>query len=293
MKTIVEELEALANRFSEGWHDGIKIDANDVMLLCNAAAELRVREETKVPEDFFTHQQAWRDAIEMASKRTKTLDDKDYWLHELKAFDAAYESLKPSVKDCHPKHLEAYTKELEHELSYWKQRAATMHEHQQGECWYWQGDGHDHPESMVDSLPVVIRADALRSLMNEALPNEQPIGFMSPKQISLITDPYDESGIYIPLRKTALGNFTLALYSKPQKDIRVWGWVWKDKRAEDECCYVPSYTPEEPYRRGELFALVDPMDLHRPLENTDWYGFARWIRRQEDETFCKDILKAL
>lgn len=60
---------------------------------------------------------------------------------------------------------EAHAKALEHELAYWKQRAQTMHEHQKGECWYWQGDGNDHPESMVNSLPVVIRADALRALM--------------------------------------------------------------------------------------------------------------------------------
>ena len=33
-------LEALAVRFSEGWHDGIKIDASDIMLLSNAAEAL-------------------------------------------------------------------------------------------------------------------------------------------------------------------------------------------------------------------------------------------------------------
>lgn len=60
---------------------------------------------------------------------------------------------------------EAHAKALEQELVYWKQRAQAMHEHQKGECWYWQGDGNDHPESMVGSLPVVIRADALRDLM--------------------------------------------------------------------------------------------------------------------------------
>jgi hypothetical protein len=56
-----------------------------------------------------------------------------------------------------------------------------------------------------------------------------------------------------------------------QKAIRVWGWVWKDKRHEDECCYVPSYTPEQPMRNGELLALVHPDDLHEPLKNTEWY----------------------
>lgn len=33
-------LEELANRFSEGWHEGIKIDASDIMLLSEAAKAL-------------------------------------------------------------------------------------------------------------------------------------------------------------------------------------------------------------------------------------------------------------
>ena len=59
-------------------------------------------------------------------------------------------------------------------------------------------------------------------------------------------------------------------YADKQKSIRVWGWVWKDKRHEDECCYIPSYTPAEPMKNGELLALVHPDDLHEPLKNTKW-----------------------
>lgn len=59
------------------------------------------------------------------------------------------------------RHAEAMERERDH----YRQRAQAMHEHQDGQCWYWQGDGNDHPESMVNSLPVVIRADALRALM--------------------------------------------------------------------------------------------------------------------------------
>lgn len=55
------------------------------------------------------------------------------------------------------------------------------------------------------------------------------------------------------------------------KGIRVWGWVWKDKRHEDGCCYLPSYTPAQHVPKGELLALVDPADLHLPLENTEWH----------------------
>lgn len=62
----------------------------------------------------------------------------------------------------------------------------------------------------------------------------------------------------------------IAEYAKEQKPIRVWGWVWKDKRHEDECCYIPSYTPAGPMKNGELLALVHPDDLHEPLKNTEW-----------------------
>ena len=41
-------LEALAVRFSEGWHDGIKIDASDIMLLSNAAEALAQPEQEPV-----------------------------------------------------------------------------------------------------------------------------------------------------------------------------------------------------------------------------------------------------
>jgi hypothetical protein len=37
------ELEELAVRFSEGWHEGIKIDASDIMLLNKAAQALAQR----------------------------------------------------------------------------------------------------------------------------------------------------------------------------------------------------------------------------------------------------------
>ena len=58
-----------------------------------------------------------------------------------------------------------HAENMERDRNYWRDRAQTMHEHQKGECWYWQGDGNDNPESMVNSLPVVIRADALRELL--------------------------------------------------------------------------------------------------------------------------------
>lgn len=53
------------------------------------------------------------------------------------------------------------------------QRALALHnelitQHVRKDVWYWQNDGHDHLESMVNSLPVVIRADQLRGLIEKA-----------------------------------------------------------------------------------------------------------------------------
>jgi len=52
--------------------------------------------------------------------------------------------------------------------------------------------------------------------------------------------------------------------------LRVRGWVWKNERCDG--LYVPSYTPAQHVQRGELWALVDPQDLHQPLENTGWFA---------------------
>lgn len=59
--------------------------------------------------------------------------------------------------------IESLTKERDH----FRERAQTMYAHKMGDVWYWQGDGGDHLESLVNSVPVVIRADALRQLLAE------------------------------------------------------------------------------------------------------------------------------
>lgn len=58
----------------------------------------------------------------------------------------------------------------ERERDYWKTRARAMLDHAEGTCWYWMGDGEDHLESLVSSLPVVIRADQLRELLARPAP---------------------------------------------------------------------------------------------------------------------------
>jgi len=69
------------------------------------------------------------------------------------------------------KELEGWKTEAEslrQDRDYWRQRAQMMYEHQQRECWYWQGDGEDHLESLVGSLPVVILARDLRAMLASA-----------------------------------------------------------------------------------------------------------------------------
>jgi hypothetical protein len=52
-EAMAKELEELAGKFSEGWHEGIKIDASDIMLLSQAAEVLVQPDQEPV---------AWMDA---------------------------------------------------------------------------------------------------------------------------------------------------------------------------------------------------------------------------------------
>lgn len=49
-------------------------------------------------------------------------------------------------------------------------RLQAIYEHQKKDCWYWQDDGENHLESMVNTLPVVITAGQLRKLLTRILP---------------------------------------------------------------------------------------------------------------------------
>lgn len=56
--------------------------------------------------------------------------------------------------------------------------------HQERDVWFWEDDGEDHPESMSNSMAVVIRADVLRALIGS-------------RWRDMINDPPRESGRYI------------------------------------------------------------------------------------------------
>lgn len=72
--------------------------------------------------------------------------------------------------------------------------------------------------ALIDLAP---RIDAALAAAQQESQESQLIGYMSPKQLPRVVDPDDESGTYIPMRKTPRGLFTLALYSAPQQPARV------------------------------------------------------------------------
>lgn len=53
-----------------------------------------------------------------------------------------------------------------------------------------------------------------------AVVQQEPLGFISPKQVERIADPEGEFGEYIPMRKTSAGNFTLAVYTHPAQQAK-------------------------------------------------------------------------
>jgi len=46
-----------------------------------------------------------------------------------------------------------------------RQRIDLQSLHQKNDVWYWQGDGTDHPESISNSMAIVIRGDQLRAIL--------------------------------------------------------------------------------------------------------------------------------
>jgi hypothetical protein len=63
MNDLSKRLRDLADKFSEGWHDGIKIDATDIELLADAAAALAEPEQSE-PSPF-----GWVKSSEMETSR--------------------------------------------------------------------------------------------------------------------------------------------------------------------------------------------------------------------------------
>ena len=67
------ELRELADRFSEGWHDGIKINASDIMLLAVAASQ--IEQARSAPVQVFDHVTAARQGLRDAQKRSRQISN--------------------------------------------------------------------------------------------------------------------------------------------------------------------------------------------------------------------------
>lgn len=107
---------------------------------------------------------AWQAGAFDGERKAVTVDGHTWYRHD-----------HPEVKKAHDQHL----KRLMRERDGWRQEAAiarkeldTLREqmdlrtlHQKADCWYWQGDGDDHPESFSNAMAIVIRGDQLRALI--------------------------------------------------------------------------------------------------------------------------------
>ncbi len=128
----------------------------------------------------------------------------------------------------------AHAEALEVDMIHYRARLDAVNRHQQEDpdVWYWQNDGQDNLESMVHSLPVVIRADHLRALIAATptpaeskeehayrmgflegqidmrdRPEEQPqvaqpVGYVSPSALTWITHPDRRLGAYVTIKLT-------------------------------------------------------------------------------------------
>lgn len=87
-----------------------------------------------------------------------------------------------------------------------------------------------------------------------AVVQQEPLGFISPKQVELIGDPECEFGKYIPMRKTPAGNFTLALYTHPAPETKPIDMVLHCPK----CGRQHIDAPEEHWNRQFLYSWENP-----------------------------------
>lgn len=80
--------------------------------------------------------------------------------------------------------------------------------------WIWQGDGEDHPDSMVNSLTVVIRADQLRALVDKAKKDAVSDGFVRVPP-GVIRDAVSD------LKEVQMRLNQCGAYADPQTTVRI------------------------------------------------------------------------
>lgn len=101
------------------------------------------------------------------------------------------------------------------------------------DIWYWQGDHMDHLESMVHTLPIVIRAEQLRELF-AANAGAQP----APAWMPIETAPKDGTNVLLYMRESTRSKVREASWATP----------W-DGAPDDQCYWM---TPIGPAGRGYI-----------------------------------------
>ncbi len=85
----------------------------------------------------------------------------------IKYMDAYHVLISKSNNPTQLSNIEAAYHEMTDDRNQWRSAFKMIQQYHKSDVWYWQGDGEDHVESMVNDLPVVIRAYELRELIRK------------------------------------------------------------------------------------------------------------------------------
>ncbi|MDA8522023.1 DUF4406 domain-containing protein [Acidovorax sp. NCPPB 4044] len=156
---------------------------------------------------------------------------------------------------------ESHAEAMERERDYYRQRVRTLDEHQEGQVWYWQDDGGDHLESMVGSLPVVIRADQLRALLAVA---RRP-------QVAAVAVP--EGWRLVPAE---VKDEMLAAFARAADGALDWARISEEARQKVRDSFGPAYramlaaAPQAPAAPTAAAAIPGPPRAYAGRERGAW-----------------------
>lgn len=152
---LVDKITAAMNR---DWFSGVQLNKSDVQKLLdiiNSETKARKEAQEQLYRERETHaKQVFAQKREIAKLQPLNLSDRA--VQKRLAIQWGYvpkEALDEKITEC----------------AVWKERTVVAEGYKAGEVWYWQGAGEDHLESLINSLPVVIRADQLRELTRPKL----------------------------------------------------------------------------------------------------------------------------
>ncbi|ARV17515.1 hypothetical protein AEP_00555 [Curvibacter sp. AEP1-3] len=135
------------------------------------------------------------------------------------------------------------------------------------------------------------RRDLARKTITALKQAQEPVAFISPKQLELIKDPDGEFGHYIPMRKTSAGNFVMALYAAPKQAEPIWQPIESapslqivlihyknsnDRGRTIKARFVPRYTEESHQENDEGVTEYDEANDRYTLIQGWWEQIDNW-----------------